>query len=78
MPKVDMEYWIIKFVVEAKRKDGTPYPPNSLYQICCGLGRALNGGGRADVDMFNAPEFAVFHDTLDSCMKQLRASGNYV
>ena len=77
MPKGDMEYWITKFVVEAKCKDGTPYPPNSLYQICRGLGRALNGGGCADVDMFNAPEFAVFRDTLDSCMKQLRASGNY-
>ena len=77
MAKEDILFWISKFVAEAKQKDGTPYPPNSLYQICCGLGRGLNSIGRADVDIFNAPEFAVFRDTLDSCMKQLKASGNF-
>jgi len=60
-----------------KHKDGTPYPPNSLYQICCGLGHGLNAVGCADVDIFNAPEFVLFPDTLDFCMKQLKASGNF-
>lgn len=77
MANEDLKFWISKFVVEVKRKDGTPYPPNSLYQICCGLGRGLVDIGRSDVDIFNAPEFALFRDTLDSCMKQLKASGNF-
>lgn len=76
MPKMDIQFWISKFVVEAKRKDGSSYPPNSLYQICCGLGRALKTSGRTDVDIFNAAEFAPFRDTLDTCMKQLKASGS--
>ena len=33
-------HWLSKFVVEVRRKDGKPYPPQSLYQICCGLQRA--------------------------------------
>ena len=27
--------------------------------------------------MFNFPKFAQFRDTLDSCMKQLKATGNF-
>ena len=26
-----------KFVIEVRRKDKTPYAPDTLYQICCGL-----------------------------------------
>ena len=41
------------------------------------VGRGLNATGRTDVDIFNVPELALFWDTLDSCMKQLKASGNF-
>ena len=34
-----LDYWLSKFVLEARRSDGNPYPPNTLYQICCGLMR---------------------------------------
>ena len=77
MAKEDIQFWISKFVAEAKRKDGTPYPPNSLYQIYCGLGCGLTAIGRSVVDIFNAPKFALFQDVLDSCMKQLKASSNF-
>ena len=65
------------FIAEAKHKDGTPYPPNSLYHICCGLGHGLNAAGCTDDDIFDASYFALFRDTLDSCMIQLKASGNF-
>ncbi|XP_061179442.1 uncharacterized protein LOC133188069 [Saccostrea echinata] len=29
--------WLGKFVVEARRKDGQPYPPKSLYMLCIGI-----------------------------------------
>lgn len=32
-----MNFWLCRFVVEVRRKDNKPYPPSSLYQICCGL-----------------------------------------
>ena len=34
-------FWLPKFVAEIRKSDGSLYPPNSVYQICCGLSRAL-------------------------------------
>ncbi len=48
-----------------------------MYQICCGLGRALGAADRAKVDTFNSPGFKLFHDTLDTCMEELKATGNF-
>ena len=39
MTKTELNYWLSHFVVEVRRKDGELYPPNTLYQICCGLQR---------------------------------------
>lgn len=33
----EINKWLIKFVVEARRKDGQHYPPKSLYMMCVGL-----------------------------------------
>jgi len=65
MAKEDIQYWLTKFVVEAKQKDGNEYPPNTIYQICYGRRRALNSAGHTDVNIFNAAEFSKFRDTLD-------------
>ena len=32
-----LNYWLSKFVLEARTKNGDYYPPNTLYSICCGL-----------------------------------------
>ena len=37
----DMNFWLLKFVLEVRRRDGQPYSPETLYQICCGLLRLL-------------------------------------
>ena len=34
-----LDHWLSKFVLEARKKDGEQYPPNSIYAICCGLQR---------------------------------------
>jgi len=72
-----LKFWLVKFVAEVRCSDGKPYPPNSLYQICCGLGHALHVADRSEIDIFNSPGFAMFCDTLDSCMKELKATGNF-
>ncbi|XP_053400717.1 uncharacterized protein LOC128557398 [Mercenaria mercenaria] len=36
------------FVVEARKQDGSPYPPGSLYNIACGLLRNLRSSGIYD------------------------------
>ena len=70
-----LTFWLPKFVVEVRKGNGDPYPPNSLYQICCGLQRGLKAANRAELDIFNSPRFVLFRDTLDSQMKILKAPG---
>ena len=31
----DFSYWLAKFVVEVRKKDGIQYPPKSLYTLVC-------------------------------------------
>ena len=63
-----------KFVLEVRRKDGKSYPPNTLYQLCCGVMRYIWGTNET-VDYFNDSAFAGFRKTLDGEMKKLRSQG---
>jgi hypothetical protein len=76
VPK-DMNFCLCRFVVEARKRDGTEYPPNTLYQICCGLGRALKVAECADVKIFDDTKFSAFISTLDSGMKELKGTGTF-
>ena len=31
----DLAYWLGKFVLEVRKKDGSEYPPKSLYALIC-------------------------------------------
>ena len=53
-------FWLPKFIAEVRKGDGGLYPPNSVYQICCGLSRALKSANRMDIDIFNSPNFHQF------------------
>ena len=53
-------FWLLKFVAEIRKRDGSLYPPNSVYQICCGLNSTLKSANRVDIDMFNSPKFTQF------------------
>ena len=33
----ELNYWLSKFVLEARKNNGEPYPPDTLYNICAGL-----------------------------------------
>ena len=32
-----INFWLCRFVLEIRRRDGKQYPLASLYQLCCGL-----------------------------------------
>ena len=34
-----LNQWLSKFILEVRRRDGKPYPPQTLYSIMCGLMR---------------------------------------
>ena len=73
-----MNFWLSRFVLEVRKKNGEPYPPNTLYQLICGLQRQLRERGRADIKIFDNPSFHDFRSTLDGEMKRLNSTGNYV
>jgi len=72
MSKQAMNFWLGKFVFEVKRKDGRPYSPDTLYQICCALLQLLREVDRADVNILADPMFCQFRSTLDARIKELK------
>ncbi len=52
-------FWVQWFVLEVRRGDGKSYSPDSLYQPCCRLQRALRNADR-DVNLFDDFQFAPF------------------
>ena len=71
-----LNFWLIRFVMEVNRKDGTPYPAVTLKHLCIGLQRHLRTKcNRAEISLFESPKFAAFRRTLDSKMKELNKKG---
>ena len=75
MPVESLNYWLPKFVLEARRADGKHYLPDTMYAICSGLQRALNFNDREDVLLFSDANFPCFRSVLDSEMKRLHSLG---
>ncbi|XP_045167184.2 uncharacterized protein KIAA1958 homolog [Mercenaria mercenaria] len=77
LEECDINTHLSRFVVEARKQDGSPYPPGSLYNIACGLLRNLRSSGIYDknfLDETNA-RYARFREVLDAQMKKLTKDG---
>ena len=37
----ELNHWLSKFILEARKSNGEPYPPDTLYNICPGLLRYI-------------------------------------
>ena len=73
-----LDFWLQRFIVEIRRKDGTPYPPNTLTQIVAGLQRHLRNvctGRQFNFFKDNDNDFVEFRKTLDAKMKELTSKG---
>ena len=74
----EMDFWLSRFILEVCKKNGDPYPPNTLYQLICGLQRQLCEHGHASIKLFENPSLHGFRSTVDGEMKCLNATGNYL
>ena len=43
-----LQYYLSCFVLEVRKKDGTEYPPDTLYHIVCGVMRFLCQNGKPE------------------------------
>ena len=73
-----IDYWLGIFVLEARRRDGKPYPPNTLYNIIAGIQRYYRiEQKRPDLTFLDDKNhwFSTFREKLDSRMKELTEIG---
>lgn len=77
MTSEEMNYYLGRFIVEARKKDGSPYPPRSLYLISCGLLRHLRDSNVYDKNFLDPKNliFSEFRKILDAKMKELLSKG---
>ena len=77
MSNNDIEEQLCRFVMEARRQDGDPYPPQTVYALITGLQRYLRAEGRRDISFLTKsdPTFSRLRLSLDARMKQLTSSG---
>lgn len=76
MDRKELDHWLSCFVVEARRKDGSPYVGETLQSLVCGIQRHVRLA-RPDfpVDFLSGAEFRGLRGVLDARMKGLRKSG---
>ena len=77
MELADVSFWLQRFVLEVRKSNGDVYSPDSLYQLCCGIQRALREAGH-DVNIFKQFQFAQCRSVIDGELKRLNATGNYI
>ena len=75
LPLHELQHWLTMFILEARKKTGEVYPPNTLHHIVCGLMRHMRQSGNPQVDFFRDPEFSAFRASLDAEMKRLQGEG---
>ena len=73
MSEDQIRYWVPRFILEVRKKNGDEYPRNSLYQMVCGLQREVQKK-RPNINFFS-PLFSDLSQTLDSEMKRLKSLG---
>jgi len=49
----EFDFWLARFFVEVRRKDGKEYPPRTLYQLGCDILRKLRELGRYDLNFLD-------------------------
>ena len=72
-----LQYWLSHFSLEARKKDGSEFPPNSLHHIVCGLMRYIGHHGNPSLDLFKEPAYSQFCQTLNSEMKRLQLGSSH-
>ena len=71
----DLSTFMARFVVEARKRDGSQYSRYSLEQLMCGLQRFLKESVRADINIIESPKYSAFQKAYDAQLRQLTKAG---
>lgn len=72
---LELERALKHFIFEAKRQDGNDYPPNTLYNIVCGINRYIRSAFPDINIMSDDLRFVYIRKCLDARMKELTQRG---
>ena len=75
MSKEDLLYWLSKFVLEARKVDGHPYPPKTLLSLIMGLQSYVCFERQVQMNFLADKEFVGFRQVMDAEMKRLSSIG---
>ena len=66
--------WICRFITEARRQDGTPYPGHTLYQLLAGILRFMRAVHAETPDFLSKKDwrFRDIHGMMDCVFRKLR------
>ena len=70
-----LQYWMTRFILEVRKKNGDEDPPNTLHHLVCGIMRFLRQSGQPQLDFFKEDVYAGFRSSLDGEMKRLQSKG---
>ena len=74
-----LDYWLSRFLYEARRQDGKPYPGSTLRNICAGIQRILSEkcDSTVTVHLFKKDDlnFRTFRQALEKRAKELIREG---
>ena len=73
----EISKWFTFYVAETRRKDGSEYPPKTIYLLLTGLLRHMRSRNAACPNFLDTsdPSFAAFHNALDNVFRGLRTRG---
>ena len=72
-----LSHWLALFVTEVRKADGGKYPPNSVYQILCGILRFMRKQDPFVPNFLDQKDgrFHELHGTCESVFRELRQDG---
>ena len=73
----ELDFWLCRFIVKIRRKDGTEYPPNTLLSITSGIQRHMRENGRPETVLLATNNMYVptFQKAIGFRMKELTSKG---
>ena len=73
----ELDFWMSRFIMECRRDNSTPYPPNTLVALANDIQRYLRENNRPEINFMqnNSPVFPLFQKGIDAKMKELTQAG---
>lgn len=69
-----LSYWLSRFLVETRQKNGNKYSAKTLYKLLCGINRYIQAIDARAPNLIDNKE-PEFHHTMDSYFHTLKIDG---